>query len=394
MSAWEENVRRVVPYVPGEQPKNKGIIKLNTNENPYPPSPLVESSLHDLENKSLRLYPDPTSEDLVKAIGDSHGLRPEQVFVGVGSDDVLAMAFLTFFSNGNSSNNGHESKGNNSGTNIAGGHESKNQFPLLFPDITYSFYSVWADLFRIPYATPPLDTDFRIQPRDYCNSSHKGNIRGIVLANPNAPTGLALELSAIRSMVQDNPDVVVIIDEAYIDFGGETAIPLLAKYDNLLVTRTFSKSRSLAGMRIGYALGQPKLIAYLNDVKYSFNSYTMSKAALICGVASLQDKTYFEDSLQKIKNLREWTKKELKKLGFVFGDSAANFIFANHPKLPAKDLFLALKEDKIYVRYFDKPRIDNYLRITIGTEEEMRSLISALRKHLKYNTYNSLKLDF
>lgn len=351
MQNWENNIRRVVPYVPGEQPKLKDIVKLNTNENPYPPSPKVTEALEVLDTADLRLYPDPSCEVLVHAIAAYYGLSDEQVFVGVGSDDVLAMAFMTCFNS---------------------------EKPILFPDITYSFYDVWADMLRIPYEQIPLTDDFTIRKEDYYRENG-----GIIFPNPNAPTGVELGQNDIEDIVSHNPDSIVIVDEAYVDFGAISALPLIEKYDNVLVVQTFSKSRSLAGMRIGFAMGSKKLIAYINAVKYSFNSYTMDRTALAAGTASIEDKTYFEQSTAKVIAVREWTKEQLKKLGFVFGDSKANFIFAAHPKYPAKELFAALREAHIIVRYFDKPRIDNYLRITIGTQEEMQRLIAFLATYCK-----------
>ena len=351
MCSWEANVRKVVPYVPGEQPKEQKIIKLNTNENPYPPAPGVARALAELDADLLRRYPDPSAEWLVSAIAESYGLKKEQVFVGVGSDDVLAMCFLTFFNSGK---------------------------PVLFPDITYSFYDVWADIFRIPYETQPLNERFQIVKEDYCKENG-----GVIFPNPNAPTGVLLPLEEIEYVVRNNPDVVVIVDEAYIDFGGSSALPLTEKYDNLLVVQTFSKSRSLAGMRIGYAMGNAKLIRYLNDVKYSFNSYTMNQAALAAGVEAIKDDAYFRETCEKIITTRERVKEELKKLGFSFGDSKANFLFATHESCPAAELFEALKREKIIVRYFKKPRIDNYLRITIGTDQEMDTLLEFLAGYLK-----------
>lgn len=351
MQNWENNIRRVVPYVPGEQPKLKDIVKLNTNENPYPPSPKVTEALEVLDTADLRLYPDPSCEVLVHAIAAYYGLSDEQVFVGVGSDDVLAMAFMTCFNS---------------------------EKPILFPDITYSFYDVWADMLRIPYEQIPLTDDFTIRKEDYYRENG-----GIIFPNPNAPTGVELGQNDIEDIVSHNPDSIVIVDEAYVDFGAVSALPLIEKYDNVLVVQTFSKSRSLAGMRIGFAMGSKKLIAYINAVKYSFNSYTMDRTALAAGTASIEDKTYFEQSTAKVIAVREWTKEQLKKLGFVFGDSKANFIFAAHPKYPAKELFAALREAHIIVRYFDKPRIDNYLRITIGTQEEMQRLIAFLATYCK-----------
>ena len=350
MNTWEANIRKVVPYTPGEQPNEPDMIKLNTNENPYPPAPGVTKALKEIHTDTLRLYPDPTAGDLVHAIAQNYGLKDEQVFVGVGSDDVLAMSFLTFF-------NGEK--------------------PVLFPDITYSFYDVWAELFRIPYERPALDDSFHIKKEDYFKENG-----GIIFPNPNAPTGVELPLQDIEEILKANPGSVVIVDEAYIDFGAHSALPLISKYDNLLVVQTFSKSRSMAGMRIGFACGNPVLIKYLNDVKYSFNSYTMNRTSLAAGVAAIGDRDYFEDTCQKIMDTREWTQKELKALGFTFQDSKANFIFAAHKTCPAKQIFEALRAKHIYVRYFAKPRIDNYLRITIGTREEMEQLIRFLKEYL------------
>lgn len=347
MSLWEENVRKVVPYVPGEQPKQTNIIKLNTNENPYPPAPGVQKVLADFSAEELRLYPDPEIRDLVDAIAADKGLDSNQVFVGVGSDDVLAMAFLTFFGSDK---------------------------PVLFPDITYSFYDVWAELFRIPYEVQPLDDKFSIVPSDY----RKAN-GGIVIPNPNAPTGVEEPDGTLEAIIRDNPDSIVIIDEAYVDFGAKSVLPLIDQYDNLLVVQTFSKSRSLAGSRIGFAMGNPKLIAYLNDCKYSFNSYTMDRITILLGKAAVEDNAYFEEQVKRIVDTREWTKKQLTELGFTMPDSKANFVFAGHEKVDAKTIFEELKQRGIYVRYFNKPRIHNCLRITIGTDQEMEALVAALR---------------
>ncbi len=350
MKDWEKHVRRVVPYTPGEQPNKPKMIKLNTNENPYPPAPGVAEALRSMDADRLRLYPDPTAGKLVAAIAKDKGLSPEQVFVGVGSDDVLAMCFLTFFNS---------------------------EKPILFPDITYSFYDVWADVFRIPYETQPLDENFDIVPGDY----YKEN-GGVIFPNPNAPTGVECSQADIEDILCHNRDVIVIIDEAYVDFGAKSALPLLGKYDNLIVVQTFSKSRSLAGMRIGYAMASPELIRYLNDVKYSFNSYTMDQTALAAGAASLADRPYFEETTQRIIATRERTKKRLRALGFSFRDSRSNFIFATHERCQARELFEALRRQDIYVRYFDKPRIDNYLRITVGTDEEMEVFLAFLEEYL------------
>ena len=348
---WEENVRRVVPYVPGEQPKRKDIIKLNTNECPYPPAPAIAAKLAGYNIDELRLYPDPCVTALTTSIADTYGVKKENVFVGVGSDDVLAIAFLTFFNS-----------------------DEK----ILFPDITYSFYDVWADLYRIPYEVQPLDENFCICKEDYFKKNG-----GIIFPNPNAPTGIEESLSNIEEIVAANPDVVVIVDEAYVDFGCSSALPLIEKYENLLVVQTFSKSRALAGIRIGYAFGSEKLIKYLNDVKFSFNSYTMNRLTELVGCTCLEDKAYFTECVQKVIATRERTKRRLNELGFSFGDSKANFIFATHEAVPAKELFEALKEEGIYVRYFNKPRIDNHLRISIGTDEEMDAMLAFLEQYLQ-----------
>ena len=351
MKAWENNIRKVEPYVPGEQPKDSGVIKLNTNENPYPPAPEVRKAVESTDIDKLRLYPDPDVTELVSAIADYYGMEKNQVFVGVGSDDVLSMCFLTFF-------NGSK--------------------PVLFPNISYSFYSVWADLYRIPYEKQALDKEFNITASDY----YKEN-GGVIFPNPNAPTGLYMGLDTVRDIIEHNRDVVVIVDEAYIDFGGESALPLIDKYDNVIVVQTFSKSRSLAGSRIGFAISNPTLIKYLNDVKYSFNSYTMDRITIALGTASIRDRAYFEQTTEKIIKTREWTKEQLRALGFVFGDSKSNFIFAMHPDVSGVELFEALKKNDIYVRHFGKPaRINEYLRITIGTDEQMHKLIDFLKKYL------------
>ena len=346
MKAWESNIRKVEPYVPGEQPKVQDVIKLNTNENPYGPSENVRKAMEAIDIDRCRLYPDPDVTKLVKSIADYYGMDNKQVFVGVGSDDVLSMCFLTFF-------NGKK--------------------PVLFPDITYSFYSVWADLYRIPYEKQKLDDNMKIVPEDY----YKEN-GGVIFPNPNAPTGLLMDLDSVRDIIEHNKDVVVIVDEAYIDFGGVSAKDLVNEYDNVLVVQTFSKSRSMAGMRIGYAFGSKELIKALNDVKFSFNSYTMNMTSIDMGVASINDKKYFEECVERITATRERTKEELTKLGFTFPDSKANFIFATHKSVPAKEIFEKLKDLNIFVRYFAQPGIDNYLRITIGTDEQMDKLISAL----------------
>ena len=350
MKAFEKNIRKVEPYVPGEQPQER-VIKLNTNENPYPPAPGVTKALEEMDAGNLRLYPDPTAEVLVNALADFYHVNPDQVFVGVGSDDVLSMCFLTLFNS---------------------------EKPIYFPDVTYSFYKVWADLYRIPYECQALDENFRIVKEDYYPENG-----GVIFPNPNAPTGIYLELDQVEDIIAHNQDVIVIVDEAYIDFAGRSAIELIERYDNLVVTQTFSKARSMAGMRIGYAISNPKLIRYLNDVKYSFNSYTLNKVALVCGEAAVKDQEYFENTVKKITDTREKTKKELADLGFSFTDSKANFIFASHPEYDAKEMFDAMKEQGIYVRHWDSERISQYLRITIGTEEEMQKLFEFLKKYMQ-----------
>ena len=349
MRLWEQNFRDVEPYTPGEQPKDRNVIKLNTNENPYPPSPAVEKALREMDLARLRKYPDPEAEELTEAIADYYGITKDRVFPGVGSDDVIGMAFLTFF-------NGPK--------------------PVLFPNITYSFYDVWADLFKIPYETPALNENFEVVPEDYFRENG-----GIVLANPNAPTGVELPLDQLEEIIRRNQASVVIVDEAYVDFGGESALGLTEKYENLLVVQTFSKSRSFAGMRIGFAMGHPDLIAALNRVKYSYNSYTMNTPSIILGAAAIRDRAYFEETTGKIIRTRERVKKELAALGFTFGDSKSNFIFAKREGTDAEKLFRTLKENGIYVRWFSKPLIKDYLRISIGTDEEMDCLLSFLRQY-------------
>ncbi|HBA47764.1 MAG TPA: histidinol-phosphate transaminase [Lachnospiraceae bacterium] len=348
--SWEDNVRKVVPYVAGEQPRKTDIIKLNTNECPYPPAPGVGRMAAQMDYSALRLYPDQNTTILVEALADYYHVKPGQVFVGVGSDDVLSMAFMTFFNGGS---------------------------PVLFPDVTYSFYDVWAEVHRIPYKTCPLDENWHIRPEDYRQPNG-----GVIFPNPNAPTGLTESLETVERIIRANRDVVVIVDEAYVDFGGVSALGLLEKYDNLLVVQTFSKSRAMAGMRIGFGIGNEKLIRYLNDVKFSFNSYTMNLPSQLLGAEAVRDEAYFREITGKIIATRERVKGELRKLGFTFPDSRANFIFATHPSIPAKQIFQALREADIYVRHWDKPRISEYLRITIGTDEQMDTLLAFLRDYV------------
>ena len=358
--SWEDKIRKVEPYVAGEQPKEKNIIKLNTNECPYPPAPGVEEAVRQLagDSSALRLYPDMDATPLVNALAAQYKVDPEQIFVGVGSDDVLALCFLTFFS--------------------AGSREQ----PLLFPDITYSFYDVWANLYRIPFRQVPLREDFSINPDDYLPAVTGQENCGIIFPNPNAPTGLELPQADVEKIIAGNPDSIVIVDEAYVDFGAQSALPLLEKYDNLLVVQTFSKSRAMAGARVGFAIGSKKLIGYLKDVKFSFNSYTMNLPSIRIGTASARDAAWFEETTGKIIKTRERFKEDLRALGFVFPDSKSNFVFAKHPDFSGADLQAALRARKIIVRRFNKPVICDYLRITIGTDEQMEKVVQALREIL------------
>ena len=346
MKAYEKNIRRVEPYVPGEQPQHR-VIKLNTNENPYPPAPGVKRVLERLDADRLRLYPDPEAGVLVEALAEHYGVGKDQVFVGVGSDDVLSMCFLTFFNS---------------------------RKPVFFPDITYSFYKVWAELYRIPYECQKLDENFRIVKEDYYRENG-----GVIFPNPNAPTGIYEELGFVEDIISHNQDVIVIVDEAYIDFAGKSALELLDRYENLIVVQTFSKARSMAGMRIGYAIANPALIKHLNDVKYSFNSYTMNETALACGVEAVKDREYFEQTVRAVVETREWAIGQFEELGFTCLDSGANFVFVTHPAYDAKELFEALKAAGIYVRYWGSERIEQYMRITIGTREEMEALFGFLK---------------
>lgn len=349
MSRWKDNLRTIEPYVPGEQPDLPDMIKLNTNENPYPPSPKVQEVLDRYDINALRLYPDPNSQHLVDAIAEYNGVNSDQVFVGVGSDDVLAIAFMTFFNS---------------------------KKPILFPDITYSFYDVWAELFQIPYEQKPLDDHF-----EFVRSDYYGENGGIVIANPNAPTGVVQDLDALRDIIDHNRDVVVIIDEAYVDFSDHSALELINEYDNVLIVQTYSKSRSLAGMRIGHAMGNAELIAAMNDVRFSYNSYPMTRLSVEIGAAAIRDKAYFEEMRKRVVDTREWTKKELTRLGFTFGDSKTNFIFAKHKTIPGEVFFEELRKKHIFVRRFgNNPRIKDYLRISIGTQKEMEILVQELEK--------------
>lgn len=345
--SWQDKLRQVEPYEAGEQPKIQNLIKLNTNENPYDPGIKVKEAILNFHSSRLALYPNPDADDLKHEIAKYHELEDNQVFLGNGSDEVLALTFLTCF-------NGKE--------------------PILFPDISYSFYPVYCDLYGIPFETKALDQNFEIVKEDYYQPNS-----GIIFPNPNAPTGCLVSLEFIEDILKHNSESVVVIDEAYIDFGGESAVPLLKKYPNLLIIQTFSKFRSLAGIRLGVALGNKELISKLYDVKNSFNSYPIDSLAQTIGKASMEDSDYIKENAQKIIKTREWTKKELKKLGFMMPDSYSNFIFACHPQYDGEKLFKELRKRGILVRHFKKPRIDQYLRITIGTQKQMEQLIDELK---------------
>ena len=343
---WSPFVKELVPYVPGEQPKMTKLVKLNTNENPYGPSPKALAAIREQATDDLRLYPDPNCDQLKQAIAEFYGVTPAQVFVGNGSDEVLAHAYHAFFQQGK---------------------------PLLFPDISYSFYPVYCGLYGVEPKQIPLDENFAINLDDYAQENG-----GIIFPNPNAPTGMLLPLTAIEQLLQRNTETVVLVDEAYIDFGGESAVALVNKYPNLLVTQTLSKSRSLAGLRVGLAIGHPDLIDGLERIKNSFNSYPLDRAALAGAAASFADREYFEQTCNKVIASRELLTTELEKLGFEVLPSAANFVFTRHPQQDAGELAAQLRERGIIVRHFRQPRIEQFLRITVGTDEQNAELIGAL----------------
>lgn len=347
---WSRVVNDLTPYVPGEQPKIANLIKLNTNENPFPPSPRVlaaiQAELGD-DAARLRLYPDPNADLLKNAVAQRHALTPAEVFVGNGSDEVLAHVFMALL---------------------------KHEQPILFPDITYSFYPVYCGLYGIDYRTLPLSEDFSINPEDYAQPNG-----GIIFPNPNAPTGRLLALDAIEQILRANPESVIVVDEAYVDFGGESAIPLVKRYDNLLVIHTLSKSRSLAGLRVGFAVGHTGLIEGLERVKNSFNSYPLDRLAIVGAVAAMEDEAYFSQCRDAVITTRDTLSTELAELGFDVLPSAANFIFARQPRHDAAELAKALRDRSIIVRHFKLPRIDQFLRITIGTDTECQALVNALR---------------
>ena len=340
MSRWiSQEAERLAPYTPGEQPQDQQYVKLNTNESPFPPSPKVLKAINRAEILKLNLYSDPTCAALTEAIARRYELKAKNVLAGNGSDEVLAFA--------------------------------------LRADVTYGFYKSQAALFDLDVKIIPLREDFTLHVDDYMDFPGT-----IVIANPNAPTGIAVPRNDIQRLLEANPDRVVIVDEAYVDFGGESVLPLLQKYDNLIVVQTFSKSRAMAGERIGFAIGSTELIKALHDVKYSFNSYTMNRSALAAGTASVQDSAYLQEITAKIVATREHTKQVLAEMGFQFPDSKSNFLFVTHPDCDAHELFEALRQAHIFVRWFDSPRIRNYLRITIGTDAQMESLFAFLRKYL------------
>ena len=347
---WSPAVNQLSPYVPGEQPKLDDLVKLNTNENPYGPSPKVTEAIQAELGDDLRLYPDPTASRLRQTVADYYGLQPDQVFIGNGSDEVLAHAFFALF---------------------------QQPEPLLFPDITYSFYPVYCGLYGIEYRTIPLAEDFTLWIDDYDRPNG-----GIIFPNPNAPTGKLLSLELIETLLKRNRNSVVAVDEAYIDFGGQSAASLVPRYDNLLVIQTLSKSRSLAGMRLGLALGDAALLEGLIRVKDSFNSYPIDRLALAAGIAAFEDEDYFRQTCRQVMQEREALSAELQGMGFEVVPSAANFIFARHPQHEAAELAAGLRELNVIVRYFNKPRIDQHLRITVGTPEQNRRLTEALRQLL------------
>lgn len=347
---WKKNLRNVEPYVPGEQSKNKNIIKLNANENPYPPSPKAIEALQNFNCSSLRYYPDANAVEFKKAIAKFYNVQPENVFLGNGSDDVIALCFQSFFNS---------------------------EKPIVFPDITYSFYPVWCNLFKIPYKNYPLSNDFRINVEDY-----KKENGGVIIPNPNAPTSLGEGKEFIEKLLNYNQDSIVIIDEAYVDFGGYSSVELIDKFENLVVVGTFSKSRSLAGMRIGFAIGSKELISVLEAVKNSYNSYTVNSVSMAVGTASINDKEYFEKTVSKVIATRERITDELRELGFTVLDSKTNFLFATYNGKNMKDYFEWLKAQNVFIRYFKIPKIDNYVRITIGTDEEMNVFLDKTKEYL------------
>ena len=343
---WSPFVKELVPYVPGEQPKIANLVKLNTNENPYGPSPKAIAAMQAELGDSLRLYPDPNSDRLKQSVADHYGVTTAQVFVGNGSDEVLAHIFHGLFQHGR---------------------------PLLFPDVTYSFYPVYCGLYGIPFEAVPLDEQFQIRVEDYARPNG-----GIIFPNPNAPTGCLLTLDAVEALLNGSPDSVVVVDEAYIDFGGESAIALVNRYPNLLVTQTLSKSRSLAGLRVGLAVGHPDLIEALERIKNSFNSYPLDRMAIAGAAAAFDDRAWFDETRQRVIHSREQLVAALEARGFEVLPSAANFVFARHPGKDAAGIAAGLREKGVIVRHFKQARIAQFLRITIGTPEQNQALLDAL----------------
>lgn len=347
---WKKNLRDIEPYVPGEQSKDRDIVKINANENPYPPSPKAVEALKNFDTDRLRFYPQANATALKQAIAYYYEVKAENVFVGNGSDDVLALAFQAFF-------NGDK--------------------PIAYPDITYSFYPVWCRLLGIEYVNYPLDENFRINVENY-----KAENGGVVIPNPNAPTSIGEGREFVEKLMEYNRDSVVIIDEAYCDFGGVSSVPLISKYENLLVTGTFSKSRSLAGMRIGFAIGSKTLIDTLEAVKNSYNSYTVDALSIAMGIEAMKDVEYFNETISKIIATRTRVTEELRLLGFEVLDSQTNFVMATHEGYNMKEMFEYLKENKIFIRYFNQPRINKYVRITIGTDEEMDKFLNGVKSFI------------
>lgn len=344
---FSKKYEKLIPYTPGEQPKDQQYIKLNTNESPFPPSPKAQE-MAKIEAEKLELYSDPECRDLVAAACAELGVGQDEILFTNGSDEILNFAFMAF---------------------------CDEEHPAVFPDITYGFYSVFARLNGVPYTEIPLRDDFSVNADDYI-----GIGKNIFIANPNAPTGIALPLSDIERIVKSNPENVVVADEAYVDFGGESAIGLIHKYDNLLVTRTFSKSRSMAGARLGFGVGASSIIRDLNTVKYSTNPYNVNRMTMAAGVGALADRDYFEQNCREIEKNRVWLTDELRRLGFSVLDSKTNFVFAAHGKVGGRELYLKLKENGILVRHFETERLKDYNRITIGSMEQMKALIDTVKK--------------
>lgn len=348
---WTKNLRDIDPYIPGEQSSEKDIVKINANENPYPPSPKVFEAIEKFNSSVLRFYPNANATPLKQVLADYYNVDIKNVFVGNGSDDVIAIAFQALFNS---------------------------DLPIVYPDLTYSFYPVWCSLFNIPYKNYPVGDDFRIHVEDY-----KEKNGGVVIPNPNAPTSLGEDRAFVEKLMEYNQDSVVIIDEAYVDFGGVSSVELTKRYENLLITGTFSKSRSLAGLRIGFAIGSEKLISVLEAVKNSYNSYTIDSISIAAGEASVLDDAYFTETCNKIIKTRARVTNELRSLGFKVLDSQTNFLFVTKDDLSMKDMFEYLKTKKVYIRYFSVPRIENYVRISIGTDDEMDIFLKELKEYIK-----------